>query len=126
MHDDEHFGKQIPECAKHDFHEMPLDRNMRMHKFEGGSERSEHLSNEKMGVQGLGELTPEAHEYILHLQSRLDSANIVCLDESSTNEVSLGQITNFSCEPHGDFVFKVLHFHVCLTANLLILGPYLT
>lgn len=58
---------------------MSLDRNMRIHKFEGRFERSEDLSKEKMGVQGLGELTPEAQEYILKLQSRLESANNVCL-----------------------------------------------
>lgn len=80
IHDDGHFKKQKPECAMHDSHVMPLDKNTRLCKCEGRndlppeSERSEDMSYENQSVQGLGELTPEVLEYILQLESRLSSA----------------------------------------------------
>lgn len=73
-----------------------------MHKFDGRnelpeSETSEDPLYENMGAQGLGELTTEAQEYILHLQSRLSSANNVRLIRwilHSPIDVTLGQIIN--------------------------------
>ncbi|KAJ8638393.1 hypothetical protein MRB53_012660 [Persea americana] len=102
IHDDEHFGKQIQECAKDDCHEMSLDRNMRIHKFEGRFERSEELFKEKMGVQGLGELTPEAQEYIINLQSRLDSANNELLEIKRKNAAL--QMQHFVGEEKNDLL----------------------
>lgn len=86
IHDDGHFEKQKPESAKVDDHDTSLDSTTRICNFEGGnellpeSERKKDLSSGNMGAQGLDELTPEAQEYILHLQSRLSSANDVCLN----------------------------------------------
>lgn len=73
-----------------------------MHKFDGRNELPESETSEdplyvNMGAQGLGELTPEAQEYILHLQSRLSSANSVRLIRwilHSPIDVTPGQIIN--------------------------------
>ncbi|XXG63879.1 hypothetical protein AAC387_Pa05g1972 [Persea americana] len=81
IHNDGHFEYQKLGSAKVDDHDTSLDSTTRICNFEGGnellpeSERKKDLSSGNMGSQGLDELTPEAQEYILHLQSRLSSAN---------------------------------------------------
>ncbi|XP_058080535.1 uncharacterized protein LOC131228705 [Magnolia sinica] len=78
---DSHFEKQKEDGAKHDDHEMLLHRNTRIFNSSNKddslpeSERTrEDLPWENTDVQGLKELTPEARDYILQLQSRLSSA----------------------------------------------------
>lgn len=41
------------------------------------SEKVAEISSEEIGIQGLGDMTPEAQQYILQLQSRLSLAKKV-------------------------------------------------
>ncbi|XP_010271521.1 PREDICTED: uncharacterized protein LOC104607554 [Nelumbo nucifera] len=77
----EDFGKQRLENAKPDDHGMSVDGSPRIFEFSGKNdilpkyERSdEYPSYGSKSFHDLGEITPEAREYILHLQSRLSSA----------------------------------------------------
>ncbi|XP_043712528.1 uncharacterized protein LOC122661250 [Telopea speciosissima] len=78
--DEGNFEKIKSENTKTDAHGMSLNSGQRTFEFSGEndllrkSERFEDdLSHEGLGIQGLGEMTPEARQYILHLQSRFSS-----------------------------------------------------
>lgn len=49
------------------------DKNKRSGETESPttSEKVPEISSEEIGIQGLGDMTPEAQQYILRLQSRL-------------------------------------------------------
>ncbi|KAF8406238.1 hypothetical protein HHK36_008323 [Tetracentron sinense] len=73
------FEKQKSENDKLDAQQLLLD-STRILEFSGKSElqsksekTEENPSCENIGIQGLGEMTSETQQYILHLQSRLSS-----------------------------------------------------
>ncbi|KDO47933.1 hypothetical protein CISIN_1g014957mg [Citrus sinensis] len=69
---------QTSECSQTDLHGMLLNRE-NIDEFSGKNELSSEFQqnvddlNEDIGVEGLGEMTPEVQQYILNLQSRLSS-----------------------------------------------------
>uniref|UniRef100_A0A2P2JA14 Uncharacterized protein MANES_S075500 n=1 Tax=Rhizophora mucronata TaxID=61149 RepID=A0A2P2JA14_RHIMU len=61
--------------SKSSFRETSVD-NARQHDFSGKNVKSNKMTDnpsDSIAVQGLGEMTPEAQQYILHLQSQLSS-----------------------------------------------------
>lgn len=87
MHD-ENNEKQTPEISRLDLQGLLLD-SASIIEFSGEHESpskfekfTEDLS-ENIDIQGLGEISPEAQQYILHLQSHISSVKKVC---SSTKE----------------------------------------
>ncbi|XP_042493472.1 uncharacterized protein LOC122073044 isoform X1 [Macadamia integrifolia] len=78
--DEGNFENQKPENTKPDAQGMSPDADQRTFDFSGENdllgkaERYEDdLSYEGLGIQGIGEMTPEARQYILHLQTRFSS-----------------------------------------------------
>ncbi|KAH9695261.1 hypothetical protein WN943_024301 [Citrus x changshan-huyou] len=69
---------QTSECSQTDLHGMLLNRE-NIDEFSGKNELSSEFQqnvddlNGDIGVEGLGEMTPEVQQYILNLQSRLSS-----------------------------------------------------
>ena len=89
MHD-ENNEKQTPEISRLDLQGLLLD-SASVIKLSGEHESpskfetfTEDLS-ENIDIQGLGEISPEAQQYILHLQSHISSVEKVC---SSTKDLS--------------------------------------
>ncbi|KAJ4837460.1 hypothetical protein Tsubulata_013170 [Turnera subulata] len=67
--------KKVPDNSKLDMQEINLDnenRNQCPEENVNPDENSE-ISSDTVGIKGLGEISPEAKQYILHLQSRLSS-----------------------------------------------------
>lgn len=75
--------KQTPENSKLDLQGLLLD-SASIIKLSGDHELSSKFENftdessENVDIQGLGEISPEAQQYILHLQSSISSAKRVC------------------------------------------------
>lgn len=69
---------QTSECTQTDLHGMSLNRE-NINEFSGKNELSSEFQqnvddlNGDIGVEGLGEMSPEVQQYILNLQSRLSS-----------------------------------------------------
>lgn len=69
---------QTSESSQTDLHGMLLDRE-KIDEFSGKNELSSKFQknvddlNGKIGVKGLGEMSPEVQQYILNLQSHLSS-----------------------------------------------------
>lgn len=75
---EENIEEQKPENSKFDVKGMLLDsaniiKTSEMNELSSKSENVAEDQPEKIGIEGLGELTPEAQQYILRLQSRLSS-----------------------------------------------------
>lgn len=60
--------------SKLDMQDMSLDSEQIFGNYDKRSEENIKQLSQSIGIQGLGELTPEARQYILKLQSRLSSA----------------------------------------------------
>ena len=75
--------KQIPENSRLDLQGLLLD-NASIINLSGEHELSSKFEkftedlSENFDIQDLGEMSPEAEHYILHLQSRLSSIKKVC------------------------------------------------
>ncbi|KAJ9705174.1 hypothetical protein PVL29_003300 [Vitis rotundifolia] len=69
--------KQRPEISKSDELEMLLDsadvNKSGKHELSSKSEENTENPSEGLGIQGLGEMTAEAQQYFLHLQTQLSS-----------------------------------------------------
>ncbi|KAL6346993.1 hypothetical protein AAG906_012244 [Vitis piasezkii] len=69
--------KQRPEISKSDELEILLDsadvNKSSKHELSSKSEENTENPSEGLGIQGLGEMTAEAQQYILHLQTQLSS-----------------------------------------------------
>nr|CAN76353.1 hypothetical protein VITISV_008017 [Vitis vinifera] len=69
--------KQRPEISKSDELEILLDsadvNKSGKHELSSKSEENTENPSEGLGIQGLGEMTAEAQQYILHLQTQLSS-----------------------------------------------------
>ncbi|XP_042493473.1 uncharacterized protein LOC122073044 isoform X2 [Macadamia integrifolia] len=93
--DEGNFENQKPENTKPDAQGMSPDADQRTFDFSGENdllgkaERYEDdLSYEGLGIQGIGEMTPEARQYILHLQTRFSSVKKVAeLSEPTSPEL---------------------------------------
>ncbi|KAJ4964503.1 hypothetical protein NE237_024442 [Protea cynaroides] len=73
--DEENFEKRKPENAELDADRMLLNRGQRTFDFSADNDllrKTERNEDDLsyLGIQGLGEMTPETRKYILHLQSR--------------------------------------------------------
>jgi hypothetical protein len=84
----ENHEKQTPENSKLDLQGLLLDSASIInlsgeHESPSKSEKFTEDSSENIDIQGLGEMSPEAQQYILHLQSHISSVKKVC---SSTKE----------------------------------------
>ena len=73
--------KQRPETSKSDELQMLLDSAdiniSSKHELSFKSVENIEDPSEALGIQGLGEMTAEAQQYILHLQSQLSSVRKV-------------------------------------------------
>ncbi|KAL4181164.1 hypothetical protein AMTRI_Chr12g269910 [Amborella trichopoda] len=75
-----YLGKHKLEHSRLDCHDVLLDRNSRMFHLSSRkelsftSEKPDDLSEEKINLFGLAEMTPEARDYITHLRSCLSLA----------------------------------------------------
>jgi hypothetical protein len=84
----ENHEKQTPENSKLDLQGLLLDSASIInlsgeHESPSKFEKFTEDSSENIDIQGLGEMSPEAQQYILHLQSHISSVKKVC---SSTKE----------------------------------------
>ena len=75
--------KQRPEISKSDELEMLFDsadvNKSGKHELSFKSEENIENPSEGLGIQGLGEMTAEAQQYILHLQTQLSSVKKVTM-----------------------------------------------
>lgn len=84
LDNDERTEKRKIKIVEVDSHEKIVDRTKMMFNFSlennllpNLEKNEEQPKCENMGIEGLGEMTLEAQEYILHLQSRLKSVKKV-------------------------------------------------
>ncbi|KAG1347887.1 putative TonB-dependent receptor [Cocos nucifera] len=106
---DERAEKGKIEVVEVDRHEKIADRTTMMFNFSlennllpNLEKNEEQPKRQNMGVEGLGEMTPEAQEYILHLQSRLNSVKRELHDIKRKN--SALQMQHFVGEEKNDLL----------------------
>ncbi|XP_038970375.1 uncharacterized protein LOC103700821 isoform X2 [Phoenix dactylifera] len=106
---DERTEKRKIEIVEVDSHEKIADRTTTMFNFSlennllpNLDKNEEQPKCENMGVEGLGEMTPEAQEYILYLQSRLNSVKKELRDIKRKN--SALQMQHFVGEEKNDLL----------------------